>query len=113
VARLTRELSAVRSPQAATCGFALPMTDSGQLVIAGWQTAWLLRARTEGDQMQLVASIGLIVIGLVIVNADDSASDMRVYGWILVAVGVFGLFLGFVVSRIGQNRRGRPGPPPQ
>jgi hypothetical protein len=59
----------------------------------------------RGDiKMQLVASIGLIVIGLFLVNVDDSPSDMRVYGWIVLALGVFGLLLRFLISRIGRDQ---------
>jgi hypothetical protein len=47
------------------------------------------------------------------VNVDDSPSDMRVYGWIILAVGVLGLFLTFMISRVGHGQdRGQPRKPP-
>jgi hypothetical protein len=73
-----------------------------------------LGACLEEGSMQLVASIGLIVSGLVIVNVGDSPPDMRVYGWIIAAVGVLGLLVRFMLPGAGRDRRGGPrgpGPP--
>jgi hypothetical protein len=56
--------------------------------------------------MQLVAGVAILVMGLflaLITDLDESASDMRLCGWILVAVGVLGLILTVVVGRLGRR----------
>jgi uncharacterized membrane protein len=66
--------------------------------------------------MPLIASVALIVIGLVlalIVSVDESTSDMRIYGWVLVAVGLLGVLARFMIFRVrrAQVRRGLPREP--
>jgi hypothetical protein len=53
--------------------------------------------------MQLVASIVLIVIGLWLALLVDKAGDMRIFGWVVVGVGVLGLILRRYVA--GQRDR--------
>jgi len=60
--------------------------------------------------MQLVASIGVILIGLFLVTVEDTTADMRVYGWVLVAVGALGVILRLIISR---RRPPEPRPPPR
>lgn len=58
----------------------------------------------EGDDgMQLVASVALIMIGLfVAVRAD--ASDLRIFGWVVVGVGVLGLLARWWLARLNAGR---------
>jgi hypothetical protein len=53
-----------------------------------------------------IASILLVFAGLYLaLIADlDETSDMRTFGWIIVAAGVFGIIVSLVFSRIGQGR---------
>ena len=55
--------------------------------------------------MQLVASLAVVVLGLILLRTHDVAGDMRFFGWVLVAVGVAGLLTHVVLSRAGR----RPG----
>jgi drug/metabolite transporter (DMT)-like permease len=56
-----------------------------------------------------VASILLILAGLYLaLIADvDETSDMRTFGWVIVAAGAFGVIASIVFPRLGQ-RRDRP-----
>ena len=58
--------------------------------------------------MQLVASVGLVVIGLALALFAHTSTDMRVFGWILAGIGVFGL----VVRRVFGGRRPERRRPP-
>jgi hypothetical protein len=49
--------------------------------------------------MQLVASISLVVIGLIIGLFVDVAADMRIFGWVLVGVGALGLLVRSLTPR--------------
>jgi hypothetical protein len=55
--------------------------------------------------MQLVASIGLIVIGLALGLFLGAPGDMRVFGWVIAGVGVFGLVVRSVIPRQPDGRR--------
>jgi hypothetical protein len=59
--------------------------------------------------MQLIASILLIVIGVGLGLFVD-AGDMRIFGWVVAAVGVLGLVVRVLVARRiegGDPRRPR------
>jgi ABC-type transport system involved in cytochrome c biogenesis permease subunit len=53
-----------------------------------------------------VASSLLILAGLYLaLIADvDETSDMRTFGWVIVAAGVLGVIASLVFSRIGRDR---------
>jgi hypothetical protein len=51
--------------------------------------------------MQLVVSVGLIVVGLVIALGADTAGEMRIFGWVLAGVGVLALVMRWVIARQG------------
>ncbi|HET6919181.1 MAG TPA: hypothetical protein VFI46_06915 [Jiangellaceae bacterium] len=53
-----------------------------------------------------IASILLVFAGLYLaLIADlDETSDMRTFGWVIVAAGVFGVIASFVFPRLGQPR---------
>jgi hypothetical protein len=50
--------------------------------------------------MQLVATIAVMVVGLVLATVIGSG-DIRIFGWILVGVGVLGLLARWVIARLG------------
>ena len=55
--------------------------------------------------MYLGTSLGLIAVGLILalaVNFDISGIDIKVIGWILVAVGIVGVIADLAILR---NRR--------
>ena len=53
-----------------------------------------------------VASILVILAGLYLALVADvgEGSDMRTFGWVLVAAGVVGVIASVVLSRLGQGR---------
>jgi hypothetical protein len=55
--------------------------------------------------MQLVASISLIIIGLLVAVVFDAAAEMRLFGWVLVGIGVLGLVLRWAVARMQRDAR--------
>jgi hypothetical protein len=50
--------------------------------------------------MQLVASIAVLVIGLILALVVDVAADLRFYGWVLVGIGVLGLVIRWTMARL-------------
>jgi hypothetical protein len=58
-----------------------------------------------GTGMQLAVSVALIVVGLIIAMVVDVARDFRLFGWILVAVGMLGLGIRAFVAGRGPGRR--------
>ena len=60
--------------------------------------------------MQLVASVTVLVIGLLIAFVLEAAADLRIFGWLLIVVGLLGLASRVLVARL-QARRDSP--PPQ
>jgi hypothetical protein len=56
--------------------------------------------------VNLIASFLLILAGLYLaLLADlDEGSDMQIFGWILFALGVFGVIVNVVFSRIDEGR---------
>lgn len=60
--------------------------------------------------MQLAVSIGLVAIGLFLALVADTSGDMRLFGWILAGVGVFGLGARWITARL-RDQRSRGGPP--
>jgi hypothetical protein len=60
--------------------------------------------------MQLVASAGLVVTGLLLALLMQTSADMRVYGWILVGIGLLGLASRSWMARLRDDRPGRRGP---
>ena len=59
--------------------------------------------------MQLAASVGLIVIGLLLGLCTRGGADMRLYGWILVGVGVLGLVARSWIARLRAEESRRRG----
>jgi hypothetical protein len=60
----------------------------------------------EGNHMQLAMSIGLIVSGLflaLIVDYPNDGSEMRLFGWVLVAMGLLGIFLRLLIPLLRRN----------
>jgi hypothetical protein len=57
--------------------------------------------------MQLVVSIGLVVVGLLLALVLDASGEMRVFGWVVVVVGVLGLAARRWLA--GQRDDGPPG----
>jgi hypothetical protein len=53
--------------------------------------------------MQLVASISLIVIGLILGLVADVAADMRIFGYVLAGVGALGLLIRAAIARPGRR----------
>jgi hypothetical protein len=53
-----------------------------------------------------IASILLILAGLYLaLVADlDEGSDMRIFGWVIVAAGVLGVVASIVFPRLGRSR---------
>jgi hypothetical protein len=60
--------------------------------------------------MQLVASVAVLVIGLLIAFVLEAAADLRIFGWLLIVVGLLGLASRVLLARL-QARRDSP--PPQ
>jgi hypothetical protein len=50
--------------------------------------------------MQLVTSAGLVVIGLLLALLMDATDDVRLYGWVVVGVGVLGLASRWWMARL-------------
>jgi hypothetical protein len=64
----------------------------------------------EGNHMQLAMSIGLIVAGLflaLIVDYQNDGSEMRLFGWVLVAMGLLGIVLRLLIPLLRRNEGGR------
>ena len=58
--------------------------------------------------MQLAMSIGLIVAGLflaLIVDYQNDGSEMRLFGWVLVAMGLLGIVLRAPDTASASQRR--------
>jgi hypothetical protein len=53
--------------------------------------------------IQLVVSAAIIVAGLVIALLLNTAGDMRIFGWILAGIGVFGLLSRALIQRADQD----------
>jgi uncharacterized membrane protein YvlD (DUF360 family) len=55
--------------------------------------------------VNLIASVLLVGVGLYLaLVADlDETSDMRTFGWVIVAAGVLGVIASLVFPRIGQG----------
>jgi len=58
--------------------------------------------------MQLVASVSLVVIGLIIAVVLDVSAEMRLFGWVLFGVGTLGLALRWVMARMQAQRDAGP-----
>jgi hypothetical protein len=54
--------------------------------------------------MQLVMSAFVLAIGLFLALLADASGEMRVFGWVLVAVGGLGLVLRSVLRSAGRGR---------
>jgi hypothetical protein len=63
------------------------------------------RHRREANPLQLVASIALVAIGLFLALIADTSGGMRIFGWVLVLVGILGLVIRSVLRRMSS-----PGP---
>jgi hypothetical protein len=60
----------------------------------------------EGNHMQLAMSIGLIVAGLflaLIVDYRNDGTEMRLFGWVLVAMGLLGVVLRLLIPLLHRN----------
>jgi hypothetical protein len=54
--------------------------------------------------VQLVAIIFLIATGLYVALVADVDDDLRLFGWLLVGMGVLGLVLRFWLARMRERR---------
>jgi hypothetical protein len=54
--------------------------------------------------MQLVASVVVVVIGLLLALVLGRAGDIRVFGWVLVAVGLLGVISRWLIARQRDDR---------
>jgi hypothetical protein len=54
--------------------------------------------------IQVVASVVVMVLGLVLALLVDIPGDMRLFAWILVALGAFGLVSRWMISRQRDDR---------
>jgi hypothetical protein len=54
--------------------------------------------------MQLVASVAVIVIGLLLGFFLRASGEMRIFGWILVGVGVLGLVARSWIARLRDDQ---------
>jgi hypothetical protein len=54
-------------------------------------------------------SVGLVILGLLLALVLDVPSTLRVYGWVLVGVGVLGLASRYAIAwyQERENRAGR------
>src|SRR4051812_28585471 len=70
--------------------------------------AWPHQRSKGPGAMQLVASVSLIVVGLIVAVVLDASAEMRLFGWVLFGVGVLGLVLRWVVARMREQRDAGP-----
>jgi hypothetical protein len=54
--------------------------------------------------MQLVASVVVVLIGLLLALVLGRAGDMRAFGWVLVAVGLLGVVSRWLIPRQRDDR---------
>jgi hypothetical protein len=54
--------------------------------------------------MQLVASVVVVLIGLLLALVLGRAGDMRAFGWVLVAVGLLGVVSRWLIARQRDDR---------
>jgi hypothetical protein len=54
----------------------------------------------EGSAVQLVMSVIVLLAGLFVALVADAPADLRVFGWVLVAVGL----LGVAVAALSRRR---------
>ena len=59
--------------------------------------------------MQLVASVAVLVIGLLIAFVLEAAADLRMFGWLLIVIGLLGLASRVLLARL-RDRRDAPPP---
>jgi uncharacterized membrane protein YfcA len=59
--------------------------------------------------VQLVACVFLIVVGAYLGLFVDSG-EMRIFGWLVAVIGVFGLVSRSVITRLRQDRQPPTGP---
>ena len=57
--------------------------------------------------MQLVASTVVLAIGLYVALLADDAGELRVFGWVLVAIGLLGLLVRWWMARVASERDDR------
>jgi len=57
--------------------------------------------------MQLVASTVVLAMGLYVALLADDAGELRVFGWMLVAIGLLGLLLRWWMVRVTSDRDDR------
>ena len=57
--------------------------------------------------MQLVASTVVLAMGLYVALLADDAGELRVFGWVLVAIGLLGLLLRWWMVRVTSDRDDR------
>ncbi len=58
--------------------------------------------------VHLIASIAVILTGLALALVLDGGDDIRLFGWLLVAIGVLGLISRWVISMQGDAHRRPP-----
>jgi hypothetical protein len=54
--------------------------------------------------VHVVASLAVIVMGLALALVLGDGGDIRLFGWLLVVIGVLGLISRWVISRQGDAR---------
>jgi len=57
--------------------------------------------------MHIVASTVVLVSGLYVALLADDAGELRVFGWMLVAIGLLGLLLRWWMVRVTSDRDDR------
>jgi membrane protein DedA with SNARE-associated domain len=59
--------------------------------------------------VHIVASVGVILLGLALALVLDTGNDLRIFGWLVVVIGVLGLLSRWVISA-QENKRREPPP---
>jgi hypothetical protein len=57
--------------------------------------------------IHIVASVTLILLGLVFALVLDIESDMRLFGWILAGVGALGLLSRWLIGQLRDGKDAR------
>jgi uncharacterized membrane protein len=57
--------------------------------------------------MHIVASTVVLASGLYVALLADDAGELRVFGWMLVAIGLLGLLLRWWMVRVASDRDDR------
>ena len=55
--------------------------------------------------LHIATSVAIIIVGLLLALVLSAPSDVRVFGWVAVAIGVLGLVSRVWIARQGNQRR--------